>query len=189
MTTQYTIQDHKHRFSAWAAGRAASVKDNRFTVQMAEAILTRAKLHHLLIGPDALPEPHHIDPTHRNWRMDVIAAAAAVGHRGEFTHGVAAKLINVYLKAAFVCGGFETDPRVEALHPPIDELLLKQCHCDDVGELKVEWGRFRKLRWSKLGSDDYEAVIACIRQSLGEGVPLWKIEEHWRGYQQARPIA
>jgi hypothetical protein len=44
--------------------------------------------------------------------------------RLRFTHGIAAKLVNVYLKSVFVCGGRHDHPRVRALHPPIDSLLL-----------------------------------------------------------------
>src|SRR5258706_12790807 len=100
----YCIHEHKHRFSAWAAGRAASVIDCRFSVKQAEAILTIAKLKQLLAGPDQLPDPLKIDDIHRGWRDTVISAAESQGKK--FTHGVAAKLINNYLQAGFLCGGY-----------------------------------------------------------------------------------
>ena len=101
----------------------------------------------------------------------------------DFTHGVAAKLINIYLKAGFVCGGQDTDPRVQALHPPIDSLLLDELYRENIGELRREWSEARKIRWSKLTSEQYENIIASIRSALGENVPLWHIERYWRGYQ------
>ena len=71
-----------------------------------------ANLKQLLAGPEQLPDPLKIDDTHREWRKAVIGTAKIQGL--DFTHGVAAKLINIYLKAGFVCGGHDTDPRVQA---------------------------------------------------------------------------
>ena len=68
-----------------------------------------------------------MDEEHRRWRAVVKKAAKFEGLN--FTHGVAAKLINVYLKSRFVCGGHHAHKRVHNLHPPIDAILLKR----DVG--------------------------------------------------------
>jgi len=178
---RYSIHEHKHRFAAWAAGRAATVSGCRFSVEDAKTILERAKLRHLLLGPSELPDPRNIDAAHRKWRADVIAAAKS--QQLPFTHGVAAKLINVYLKAGLVCGGHDGDPRVRALHPPIDSLLLAALYRKDVGRVRRQWGKARAVRWSKFTSDQYEDVIASIRSALGPNAPLWAIEEYWRGYQ------
>jgi hypothetical protein len=97
-----------------------------------------------------------------------------------FTHGVAAKLVNMYLKSRFVCGGHHVHTRVQSLHPPIDSVLLKGLARANVGGYAKEWKLAATTRWSKFGSDDYEHVIALIRHSL-KGAPLWKIEEYWRG--------
>jgi hypothetical protein len=107
---------------------------------------------------------------------------AAKSRRLLFTHGVAAKLVNVYVKSRFVCGGHYADARVASLHPPIDSVLLSGLAEANVGGHRQEWNQAAKTRWSKFGSDDYEQVIALIRKSL-KGAPLWKIEEHWRGNQ------
>jgi hypothetical protein len=109
----YSIAEHKHRFAAWAAGRAATVSGCRFTVQQAKRILEAAGLNNLVDDVQKLPSPEQIDTSHRKWRNTVMAAAKAEGLL--FTHGVAAKLINVYLKACFVCGGVHTDARVRPL--------------------------------------------------------------------------
>lgn len=177
----YSIHEHKHRFSAWAASRAATVNGCRFAVEQGKAILEGANLKQLLLGPAKLPDPQNIDVTHNGWRTAVIVAAK---HEGlDFTHGVAAKLINIYLKAGFVCGGHETDPRVQALHPPIDSLLLDELYRQNVGGLRHEWSKAKTTRWSKFTSEQYENVIASIRSALGENVPLWEVEQYWRGYQ------
>jgi hypothetical protein len=103
----------KHRFSAWAASRAASVKGCRFTVQQGQEMLDKSDLPALIDDPRALPSPEEMDGAHRAWREQIINIAHTQGLT--FTDGVAAKLISIYMKAAFVCGGHHTQP--ECLRP------------------------------------------------------------------------
>lgn len=117
----YDINQHNHRFAAWSAARAASVKEARFDVKTGRRALEDVGLEVALCAPQQLPHHTAVDEWHREKRGAVITAFARVGIG--CTHGVAAKLINVYLKARFVCGGHAAHPSVDALHPPIDELL------------------------------------------------------------------
>lgn len=98
------------------------------------------------------------------------------------THGVAAKLINCYVKVRLVCAGRHDSERVKAMHPPIDEVLLKRLAKLNVAGLEGEWKAAAAIRWSKFNSKQYEHVIDLIRRAL-PAQPLWKIEEHWAGYQ------
>ena len=95
---------------------------------------------------------------------------------------MAAKLLNVYLKSAFVCGGYQGHPRIKALHPPIDSVLLKTLCDENIGELRAEWLKARRIRWSKLNAEQYEAIISAIQRAIPDGA-LWKVEQYWRGYQ------
>ena len=176
----YNIEEHKHRFSAWAAGRAANVIGCRFSVEQAKTILESAGLNQLLADPNNLPLPQHIDDNHKEWRGKVIAAALTQGLN--FTHGVAAKLINIYLKAGFVCGGHHANARVQALHPPIDSVLLDELYDKNIGGFRTIWNKARKTRWSKFDSDEYELVIKNIRAALPNQA-MWEVEQYWRGYQ------
>lgn len=177
----YSLHKHRHRFCGWAASRAASVLGCRFKGKQGLVILETAGLKHILLSPERLPTPEKLDETHRQWRQAVIEGATE--QHLLFTHGVAAKLINIYFKAGFVCGGHESDPRVQALHPPIDGVLLDELYRQDVGGLRSEWRVARQVRWSKLDSDQYERVVTAIRTALGADAPLWQIERYWRGYQ------
>ncbi len=177
----YGIERHQHLFAAWAASHAASVKGCRFAVETGRALLEASGFNAALCQPAQLPAPNELDAAHRLWRNNVITEAAH-SHNLKLTHGVAAKLINCYLKSRFVCGGHHTHERVQQLHPPIDAVLLNKLAALNVGGFAKEWRRAHALRWSKFDSQDYEQVIALIRQSLA-GEPLWKIEEHWRGNQ------
>jgi hypothetical protein len=175
---EYSIEEHRHRFAAWAAGRAASVNGCRFPVEEGKLILERAGMKELIYGCDRLPLPQDIDNAHRGWRSNVIEAASGL----PFTHGVAAKLINIYLKAGFVCGGYHEHERVQAMHPPIDSLLLDELSRRNIGGFKSIWDEAKRIRWSNFNSDQYEKVIRNIREAL-QDAPLWEVEKYWRGYQ------
>ena len=144
-------------------------------------IIEAIGLKELLASPDSLPKPTEVDAKHREWRESAIVAATGKDLTG-FSHGVAAKLINVYLKSAFVCAGHHDHASVASLHPPIDSLLLDQLYKEDVGNLAEQWKIARKIRWSKFNSEQYESVIASIRTAM-EGRPLWEVEFWWRGHQ------
>jgi len=179
--TPYDIERHQHLFAAWAACRAASVKGCRFKVSAGRAILEAVGFTPSFSQPEHLPAPEAMDACHRVWRTNLIAAAAS-NYGLTFTHGVAAKLINCYLKSRFVCAGHHAHERVSALHPPIDDELLKALISRNVGGLAKEWRQARCWRWSKFTLEQYQRVIQLIGQCL-KGKPLWTIEEHWKGNQ------
>ena len=162
----YALAEHHHRFAAWAASRAASVKGCRFSVEQGKAIIDAVGLAEKVANP---PSADQIDDAHRAWRRALIEAANA--HGLKFTHGVAAKLINVYFKA-----------RHADQHPPIDAVLLIQLADGNFGGFRAVWKKARRIRWSHFTSDDYETVIHHARIALN-GAPLWMLEEHWRGHQ------
>lgn len=178
--TIYGIEQHSHRFAAWAAGRAASVKGCRFGVEEGRKILEESGFVEGFSTPNSLPEPSDMDNRHREWRISMLKSASIMGL--EFTHGVAAKLINCYLKARFVCAGLHADIRVASLHPPIDKLLLEELSSVNFGNQRKTWKNFSAKGWSKFSSGEYEEVIHLIRRNIGDQ-PLWMIEEFWVGNQ------
>lgn len=166
----YDIEMHKHLFSAWAASRAASVKDARFSVAQGRSILETCGFDKCFSSPNQLPEPANVDDVHRDWRNTARASIEI-----QISHGIAAKLINIYLKTRFVCGGYNEHERVAALHPPIDAILLKN-FCKTLklrGSEKLQEIRF--IRWSKMDSAEYEKLIELIKIELN-GDPMWMIE-------------
>jgi hypothetical protein len=177
----YEISAHKHRFAAWTAGRAASVKGSRFKVKLIQSLLGEIGFDKLKV-PSDLPSPTAIDETHKKWREKLIQAANKRGLT--LSHGVAAKVINMYLKTVFVCGGHAGSAVVDKLHPPIDSVLLDALYYEEKdAERKNVWKAARKIRWSLLNSDQYETVVDAIRDRQGSNA-LWKIEEYWRGHQK-----
>lgn len=180
--TPYTINQHVHRIAAWAAATAASsAKGKRFEVKQGVAILEAVGLQRLVGSPDNLPAPADVDTEHCKWRQAAIDEARRQQLKF-FTHGLAAKLINVYLKVVFVNTAYAQHPHVAALHPPIDRELLKGLIASGLGQPRT-WRRLRDAAWSAYDSDTYQSAIDEIRKALPSGQALWIIEEHWQGHQ------
>lgn len=176
----YSIEKHTHLFAAWAASRAASVKGCRFSVEHGRAILETIGFTADFASPAQLPKPQDVDAKHRQWRYNACRFAGENGLH--LTHGVAAKLINMYVKSRFVCGGHQWHENVAAMHPPIDKLLLDELARTDFGKAGKDWRRISRNGWSNLTSQSYEDVIQLMRVNIGEK-PFWMIEEFWKGNQ------
>jgi len=193
----YDIYEHVHRFAGWAASTASSQKGHRFSVEDGQKIIKAAGLREILCDPGCLPtKPEDMDVKHKQWRKNVINEAYRVKPSAKFNDGIAAKLINVYLKVGLVtvanCNNKSVAKGIAALHPPIDRQLLKGLRkSDEKSEEKADQKRakFWKSKerkgagWSNFNSKQYQAVIDKIREKLGPEMPLWMIEEHWKGFQ------
>ena len=184
MLSTYTLEEHKHRYAAWAASSAARVPI-RFPLKAVDGkrFLEMVSLNALVDRPDRLPDPCAFDMEHAEWRQQLVAVMTKEGYSSDWaTHGTAAKLINVYLKTLFVCGGYHAHGKVVGLHPPIDRVLLNALMVADVGGEAVEWRRLRNIGWSKFKSVDYQCAIDLVRQVM-HGAPLWQIEQYWQGFR------
>ena len=137
-------------------------------------ILEAAGFDTRLRHPKQLPSPPRMDGVHLAWRKAIIREAKKQGL--EFTHGISAKLINLYLKAKFTCGGYADHPHVAALHPPIDSLLLKAFNRTLKPQDRIP------VNWSTFDSKTYQQAIGALR--LGrKGLPLWTAESLWQGHR------
>lgn len=180
MRPNYSINQHAHRFSAWAASRAASTSPVcRFEVNHGVKALESCGFDENFTLED-LPNPAKVDAVHSAWRKSIRLSKPLRDKNP--SDGVAAKLINTYLKARFVCGGYHDNDSVKALHPPIDSILLKGLSEKANGEAKNPWKKYLKVGWSNFSKKEYEEVIQLIKETL-DGDPLWMIEEHWPGFR------
>lgn len=100
----------------------------------------------------------------------------------KINYGVAAKLINVYLKTILVCGGYHEHEKVKKIHPPIDRLLLTELAKKDDSYLKKIWKKYAEKGWSKFDSADYQAVIRSVKDFV-QLEALYTIESFWTGHQ------
>lgn len=178
----YTINEHKHRFAAWAASTAARASSKcRFKVEEGIKIIESLKINPKKLGK-------HFDENHRQWCKDAISFAKKKKIKG-FTIGVAAKLINVYLKSMFVCDECFNKHYAYNIHPPIDSILLKNLSKknDKIDEESRKTFRHTKQKgkgWSsfKYYEINYVPIIDAIKKVVKEK-PLWTIEEYWSGHQ------
>ena len=153
----------------------------RFTVEQGKCLLEKAGLKNVGLNLENLPEPSDFDEEHKKWRNAIIRASEEGGLN--FTHGVAAKLINIYLKSIYVCSNEYNNEKVKAIHPPIDSVLLDALYKENVAEKKDKWQAARKVKWSKFNCRQYQEVIDAIKTTISKERGLWEIEEHWQGYQ------
>jgi hypothetical protein len=177
----YGIDLHIHRFAAWAASTAARTKSSRFSVEIGVRIL-EAAVPGVSTGAKAWPDPGCMDEFHRELRNSVIAEAAR--HGFEFSHGIAAKLINMYMKAALLSRENCKEPLAAALHPPIDSEMLNAIARLQSAD-KALWRRLNTVCWTNFSSSDYEAAIDGLRRLLGPNEPLWLAEQYWGGFTGA----
>ncbi len=192
----YTIEEHQHRFAAWAAATAASSrKDFRFRVEFGVCLLEQSGFDENFSCND-LGNPQEIDSLHRTWCRNILFCAEQGLNTG-LSYGIVAKLVNCYLKARFVCSGLCHDERVKVLHPPIDRILLQELNeqneeflCPDVLNQLRQVGEVDRLveafpSWSYFNEDQYQIVINRIRDCFHDDVQdgFWKIEKYWKGYQ------
>ena len=178
---KYNIENHIHTYSSWAASRAASVKNNRFTVEKGQLILSKSDIKTFINNPDKLPLAQNFDVAHLKWRNQLIELSSDVLTK-PFTHGLASKMINIYLKTIIICGGHYKHPKSVAIHPPIDSVLLKKLASINFNGSAKFWRRSNKIAWSNFDSEQYQEVIDEIRSGL-KGQALWRIEEYWQGHQ------
>lgn len=177
---RYSLEEHRHRFSVWAAGRAASVAGVRFSVESAAQVIAKAGLARFLADPDLLPDASNIDAWHREHRKKVIIAAKR--SQLSLTHGVAAKLINIYFKTGLMGVSEIAGDRLAVFHPPVDRLLLWELARNNVAGQECFWRRMAEKGWSRFDSRAYESVIDMIRKAVSTR-PMWMIESYWRGHQ------
>lgn len=122
------------------------------------------------------------DQSHTKWCHALIKCVAE--NRTPplaITFGVAAKFLNVYIKAAFVVPSADEHASLIAVaHPPLDNLFLaemKRKHRHIVGSGFPEQG------WQSFEQNDYTKVIAMLRNVVQSGSDLWRLERDWTGLE------
>jgi hypothetical protein len=185
---EFDIIEHVHRLAAWAASRAASQMECRFKVERGERIIREAGLKDILRKPTASLHPRRMDAIHRKLRTAVKAAGRAESL--SLSDGIAAKLINVYLKVGLVTIANGENPLIGALHPPVDRQLLASLAINDPKRAKFWRSKLEPHRgWTTFSSRQYETVIKNIRLALDTEERLWMVEKNWPDFLSGKTIA
>lgn len=205
--------EYRHRFAAWCAATAARASPScKFKVEEGRGIIEAVGLKKLS-GSDGwvnLPNQDKFDGWHERKRKEICGSKAVkqikrrkdkLGEDFEFTHGVAAKLINVYLKALFLGGvhvenlSLDNQKKRDAIHPPVDRVLLTGLRQDLRNDPEIEDTLREKVlslndtNWSQLKSCEYQEIIYMFREIICAKKPvyaekgLWTIEKYWTGNQ------
>jgi hypothetical protein len=193
---EYHHAEHRFRFAAWAAATAArsSRKVCTFPVSMGAQLLRNSNLRWLALGSHWLPRSRdEFDHAHHQWCEEILHRAQNDISKS-FTYGIAAKLVNCYLKALFLqtmagspfdpnCGGGDIGSAAYTryLHPPIDRILMEEAARRSDAETKKAWKQLIGIGWSNFTGEDYKRAIKLSRKMVGEDVA--QIEACWIGFQ------
>ncbi len=195
---KYTIEEHQHRLACWAASRSAAASPYcRFSVETGNNLLKDIGISEDWALPATVEE-------FEKWHEDSCKKLMDIAQKNEeyvfsgkaktekqpkerFAYGVAAKLINCYIKVRFVHPSSKRASLV-FIHPPIDRLLLSGLYdhdkkCAEVKEFAPKWKKYLDIGWSNFQEEAYKAVIDAVKSRVGEK-PLWTIERYWEGMQK-----
>ena len=172
----YRIDEHRHRFSVWAAARAT--QRGFSDVGTLRRALEKCGVREFLATSNLEDiDATRFDAIHRHWCMSVVDFLKKAPVRN-VTFGRAAKLIAMYLKSEVVLGPGSETAFARIAHPPIDGILLaKLAGSSDVkSEHKKKWA---KTKWTKLNEQQYYELVEQLRGVLGHEEPFWKLERFW----------
>ncbi|MES2585651.1 MAG: hypothetical protein V4536_01890 [Pseudomonadota bacterium] len=176
----YSFDRHRHLFSSWCASTASGASPKcRFAVKTGLNILDQSNVTSSALNTE-FPKLTHksFGDWHNTKCLLLMKVADSLGVAG-FTYGVAAKMLNCYLKANFLS---ELE-KYSFIHPPIDRLLLSSLREANFNNNKKIWRKYETKGWSNFSNEDYLNVINLIKLSLPVGVSIWKIEAFWKGHQ------
>lgn len=164
------LERMRFEFFAWASARAAQAGSSKTTVAVLRAALVDADAANwgrcVVVTSAKDYDAWHmeaIDGVHRK----LVNTVPAIGW------GIAAKLVNVFIKGRWLLDAGYTGPIRSFGHPAIDSILLHLID-DSYGTDFT-----RSLRWQRMTRQEYEGVIATLRlRHPHEGI--WTIEEEWR---------
>jgi len=220
--SDYNLDTHKHLLASWAACRAANqTKNFRFKVKDGTEMLllgaTGKKI--LPTMPDEFI--HHINKVKEinkqeefdNWHhktienmrtgRDLDTVLQSINKKKEkqgikllfpidMTYGLAAKILNVYLKV-FYLGDFRKNKFANFIHPPIDRILLEELQKESESfkfdcepfEHTSTTGSGKIPNWTQINEEEYKEIIKFIREFIHKNnlKGLWRIEYAWRGHQ------
>ena len=214
--TDYSLDIHKHVLASWAASSAASQAGFRFKAKYGLQLLLLAKSGKKTKRKDLIQYIKEIktfkeQQDFNDWHSKTIDMMRSGGRDfnkileginktknkklaiENYSYGIAAKLLNVYLKV-FYLGDFGKNTFASFIHPPIDRLLLEELLKKESEFFKFDCEPFEHTsttgsgkipKWTQINEEEYKEIIKFIREFLHKNnrKGLWRIEYAWRGHQ------
>jgi hypothetical protein len=160
----------RFEFFAWAAARAAQAGSSKTTVAVLRQALIDAGAHTWWQSASTATTPQAYDAWHDGVVGDVLSKMSTVPG---MTWGIAAKLVNVFVKGRWLLGGNDADSMVSFGHPALDSIMLK------IIDGKYGSRYSAHMRWQRMSRQEYAEVIAFLRgKHLNDA--LWTLEADWR---------
>jgi hypothetical protein len=175
----YTLGEHQHRFSIWAAARSIQRGLANVRIGTIDAALMACGVGEIADTEAKWPTTEALfDRAHRKWCRAIMRNLQSAGV-GDMSYGRAAKLTAVYLKCRIVVGGHHEHSFANVIHPPIDRILL-QALSKRVRAKDPAFGTFlRTVTWTSLAEANYWDLIARLRSAGLDKPAFWCIERFW----------
>jgi len=172
----YELDEHRHRFSVWAAARATQ-RGLCDVVTLREA-LENCGVVAFLRGADLNSVgASEFDKCHREWCRSIVRFLKEQG-LADASFGHAAKLLAMYLKSMVVLGPASQTSLAHVAHPPIDGILLSAIS----SSREIECGHrhaWAKIKWTQLHEAAYYRLIEELRSCAAADEPFWRLERFW----------
>ena len=206
--TSYNLDLHKHTLSKWAASRAASQsKGFKFSVKLGSKLLLFGTSERQASDQDFIDYIKQIETfssqdDYDSWHHQTIANMISDNDElkkllnsynkshNNYTYGIAAKLLNCYLKV-FYLESFGNQNFADFIHPPVDAILLKALRKDDKKLFNFKNSIFTNIgvqkipTWTRINKNEYKTIIKLMKEFVASKNEngLWKIESFWIGHQ------
>lgn len=206
--SSYNLDFHKHILSKWAASRAASQsKGFKFSVELGSKLLLFGKKGSQASDQEFIDyikqiENFNSQDDYDSWHHQTIVNMTSYTDElkqlldkhnksfNNYTYGIAAKILNCYLKVFFL-ESFGNQKFADFIHPPVDAILLKALRKEDKKLFNFKNSVFTNIgvlkipTWTRINENEYKEIIKLMKEFLsikGQN-GLWKIESFWIGHQ------
>jgi len=206
--SSYNLDLHKHTLSKWAASRAASQsKGFKFSVELGSKLLLFGKKGSQASDQEFIDyikqiENFNSQDDYDSWHHQTILNMTSYTDElkqlldkhnksfNNYTYGIAAKILNCYLKVFFL-ESFGNQKFADFIHPPVDAILLKALRKEDKKLFNFKNSVFTNIgvlkipTWTRINENEYKEIIKLMKEFLsikGQN-GLWKIESFWIGHQ------
>ena len=175
MTNGYSIEQHRHNFSVWAAARAAQ---RGFTdVNNLRNALEQCGIREFLSNNSSNSTSNEEYTTlHSRWGNSIMQYLESLGI-ADVTFGRAAKLIAIYIKSMVIMSEPSSSLAITA-HPPIDAVLLKNIS-KDTNLPKQFRQKCSKIKWTQLDESRYLILLDELKKYVILDQPMWTLERYW----------
>lgn len=179
----YCIAEHIHRYAVWTAARAAS--KSRLKNSEIDFIINQVGLREAV---NELAKDNNVtEQVYRSWlRLKGEEIISVVKEKNwsdfktkQFSFGLAAKIIAIYIKTAVVLPTNGNSSLAKVAHPPIDSILLKSMNTKHQLKLETNWSTFKWERYEKMID---EVLVFFPAQ------PYWMIEDAWTTSMQEETL-